>query len=638
MSSPDPSSGRAALTSAKKALLEKRLRGQAAGAARADVVTPRGRPDFLPLSFSQQRLWFLEQLQPGLGFNHIHAAIRVEGELDAAALRRALTEIVRRHESLRTQFAVRDGSPVQTVAPPHDFPLPETDLRHVPAAEREAEVERRAMEEANRAFDLEHDPLFRGQLLVLGPGRHALFLTMHHIVSDGWSIGVIIQELAALYDAFRAGRPSPLPELALQYTDYAAWQREYLSGAVLERQLAYWRGRLAGAPTLELHADRPRPAVQTFRGASHWFTVPAPETAALHALANGMGATLFMVGLAAFQALLARWTGQDDVVVGSPIANRTRREIEEVVGFFVNTLVLRGDLSGDPSFRELVARVREAALGAYAHQDLPFEKLVDEVQPERDLSRNPLFQVMFALQNAPGSELELPGLRLTWEPPRSGTSKFDVMLWAQERDGELSACLEYNTDLFDAPTVHRMERHFRRVLAAVLADPDTRVSELPLLTGEERAQLAAWNDTAVALDGADATLHGLFEAQAARTPHAVALACEGRTLTYAELDARAALLAAELRGRGVGPETRVGVRLERSPELVVALLGVLKAGGAYVPLDPDYPAERLEYMAADSGAALVLEGTTGEHAEAGLLLRDAPPPERGRVAATKPPG
>ncbi|HEV2736290.1 MAG TPA: condensation domain-containing protein, partial [Longimicrobiaceae bacterium] len=573
MSSPEPSSQRPGLTEAKKALLEKRLRGRSAGAPRADVVTPRARRDFLPLSFSQQRLWFLEQLQPGLGFNHIHAAIRVEGELDVAALRRTLTEILRRHESLRTNFLVADGSPVQSVAAPYEFPLPETDLRHVPAAELDAEVHRRAVEEANLPFDLARDPLFRGQLLVLGPGDHALFLTMHHVISDGWSIGVIIQELAALYEAFREGRPSPLPELALQYPDFAAWQREHLSGAVLERQLAFWRGKLEDTPTLELRTDRPRPAVQTFRGESHWFTVPHARTAALHALAKQLGATLFMVGLAAFQALLARVTGQHDVVVGSPIANRTRREIEEIVGFFVNTLVLRGDLSGDPTFRELVARTREAALEAYAHQDLPFEKLVDEVQPERDLSRNPLFQVMFALQNAPGSELELAGLRLVWEPPRSGTSKFDVMLWAQERGGELDACFEYNTDLFDASTIHRLERHYRRVLDAVLADPDVRLSELPLLAGDERELLAAWNDTAEALDGAGATLHALVAAQAARTPEAVAVAFEGATLTYAELDARADALAATLRAMGVGPETRVGVCMERSAELVVALLG-----------------------------------------------------------------
>ncbi|HEX7242060.1 MAG TPA: condensation domain-containing protein, partial [Longimicrobiaceae bacterium] len=479
MHSQDPTPERTSLTLAKKALLEKRLRGQAAGAARRDAVTARARRDFLPLSFSQQRLWFLEQLQPGLGFNHIHAAVRVEGDLDVSALRRALTELVRRHESLRTNFTLVDGSPVQVVAAPYAFPLPETDLRHVPAEEQDAEVNRRAVEEANLPFDLARDPLFRGQLLVLGPGRHALFLTMHHAISDGWSLGVMIGELAALYDAFREGRDSPLPELELQYPDFAAWQREYLSGAVLERQTEYWRERLAGVPALELPTDRPRPAVQSFRGESHWFTVPRDRTAALHALSQRLGATLFMVGLAAFQGLLRRYTGQDDVVVGSPIANRTRREIEGIVGFFVNTLVLRGDVSGDPTFRELVARTRESALGAYAHQDLPFEKLVDEVQPERDLSRNPLFQVMYALQNAPASELELPGLRLTWDPPKSGTSKFDLMLWSQEREGVLDSCLEYNTDLFDAATIRRFERHYLRVLDAVLADPDARISELP---------------------------------------------------------------------------------------------------------------------------------------------------------------
>ena len=605
MQNPDPSQRTHSLTDVKRALLEKRLRGGAAGAQRLDTITPRARRDYLPLSFSQQRLWFLEHLEPGLGFNHIHAAIRAEGELDTDALRRSLTEIVRRHESLRTNFRMVDGSPVQVVAPPREFPLPQTDLRHLRGREQEDEVERRDYEEAHLPFDLEHDPLFRGQLLVLGPTRHVLLLTMHHVISDGWSIGVMIRELGVLYEAFRAGRPSPLPELELQYTDFAAWQREYLSGAVLERQLDYWRKQLGGVATLELQTDHPRPPVQSFRGRSHWFTVPRALTSGLHALAQREGATLFMVGLAAFDVLLSRYSGQDDVVVGTPIANRNRIEIEPLVGFFVNTLVMRTDLSGDPTFRELVRRVRETALGAYGHQDLPFEKLVDEVQPERDLSRNPLFQVMFALQNAPGKELVLTGLRLTWEPPASGTSKFDLMLWMQEQEGELTAVLEYNTDLFDAATIRRMERHYLRVLESVVADPEVRVSEVPLLDSpERRAVLRDPNATAAPYPAT--TIHALVEAQARRTPHAPAVTFERETLTFAELEDRAGRLAAFLRGRGVGPEVRVGVCMERSPELVVSLLAVLKAGGAYVPLDPSYPRDRLAYVAEDAAVPLVL--------------------------------
>ncbi|HEV2734136.1 MAG TPA: condensation domain-containing protein, partial [Longimicrobiaceae bacterium] len=626
-------SARTGLSSAKRALLEKRMRGAVASAPR-DPIPPRAETGPLPLSFPQQRLWFLEQLEPGRPFYHIGVPVRLRGRLDRGALTRALTEIVRRHEALRTGFVLVGGEPRQTVRPPFALEIPLDECAGV----GHDELLERSRAELEAPFDLQNDALFRARLLRLGDEEHVLAATLHHVISDGWSMGVFIRELTALYEAYVAGRPSPLPELPLQYGDFAVWQRGRLGGEVLEKQLGYWREQLRGLPTVELPTDFPRPPMQSHRGAGLWFNVPAETNARLKAVAREEGATLFMLLLAAWQTLLLRYTGQEDLVVGSPIANRTRKEIEPLIGFFVNTLVLRGDLSGDPPFRELLRRSRETTLGAYAHQDLPFEKLVEELHPERDLSRNPLFQVLFALQNAPDEELELAGLKLTWQWVDTTTAKFDLMLWTHEEDGEIVALLEYATDLFRASTIERMRDHLMALLEGIAADPDAPLSRLPLLTPAERERiLRDWNDTA--REVAPATLHGLVEAQAARTPDRVALEFAGEPLTYAELDRGASALAADLAARGVGPETRVALCLERGPEMVVALLAVLKAGGAYVPLDPAYPADRIAFVLGDSGARVLvtqerLVGTLPEFggeivALDGTPLPPAPSPARG---------
>jgi len=434
---------------------------------------------------------------------------------------------------------------------------------------------------------------------------------MHHIVSDGWSTGVLAREVGILYAAYVAGRPSPLPALPVQYADYALWQREWLQGDVLDKQVSYWKQKLSGAPAvLELPTDRPRPVAQSFRGSRQSFTVPASLAGRLGALARSERATLFMVLLAAYQVLLSRWSGQQDVVVGTAIAGRTRPETEGLIGFFVNTLTLRTELSGDPSIRELLGRVRETTLGAYAHQDLPFEKLVEVLQPVRDLSRHPVFQVMLVLQNQPQEELDLPGLRASWFDREHVTSKLDLSLEVVEAQGDLRCFFEYATDLFDGSTIERMAGHFQILLEGIVADPMQRLSELSLLPARERHQLLVeWNATSAAYPH-DKCLHELFAEQAARTPEAVAVVYEDRELSYGELDKRSNQLAHHLRSRGVGPETIVGILVERSPEMVVGLLGILKAGGAYLPLDPSYPGDRLAYMFDDAGARVLV---TQEH-------------------------
>ncbi|HYR06116.1 MAG TPA: condensation domain-containing protein, partial [Longimicrobium sp.] len=474
-------------------------------------------------------------------------------------------------------------------------------------ADREAAVRRRAGAEAARPFDLSAGPLFRATLLRLGEEDHVLLLSVHHIVTDGWSTGVLFRELSALYEAYLAGRESPLPELAVQYADYAVWQREQLAGEVLDRQLAYWKERLAGAPELlELPTDRPRPAVQTYRGAAIPLGLPLELLERLQALGRSEGATLYMTLLGAFQVLLGKYAGSEDVVVGSPIAGRTRGEVEGLIGFFVNTLVLRTDLSGDPSFREVLRRAREVTLGAYEHQEVPFEKLVAELQPERSLSHSPLFQVMFTLENTRGGGSALPGLELSGVGAELASGKFDLVLELAATPQGLRGGLHYSTDLFERDTVERMLGHLERVLEQVAADADVRLSQLELLGQAERALvLEGWNRTAAEYP-ADRCIHELFEAQVERTPGAVAVRFEEESLTYAELNAGANQLARYLRRRGVGPEVRVGICLERSLEMVVAILAVLKAGGAYVPLDPAYPAERLAFTLSDAGVPVVL--------------------------------
>jgi amino acid adenylation domain-containing protein len=561
--------------------------------------------DTAPLSFAQERLWFIDRLEPGSALYNMSPSLRLRGALDAGVLVAVLGEIVRRHEPLRTSFPLVDGDPVQKIAAADGFELPLDDLSQLAAEERDEEAAHRTAEWARMPFDLERGPLFRARLLRIAPDDHVLLIAMHHAVSDGWSTGILLRELFALYDALAAGRPSPLAPLPVRYADYAAWQREWLSGAELDRQVTYWRGALAGAPALlELPADRPRRTLSR-RGAEYTFGVHPELANAVRALARGKDATLFMALLAALDVVLARWSGQEDVVVGTPVAGRTRRETEGLVGLFVNMLALRTDLSGDLSFLELLERVRAATLGAYANQDLPFEKLVEELRPERNLGYTPVFQVLFNLQHA-GEEPAPSTLALTPAAGR-GTpgAKVDLTLTVSEMpDGGLLAALGYAADLFDAPTIERMAAQWTRVLAAAATRPDARLSSMELLSDEERSAMADWNRTA--RDFSARTVLELFDGWVARTPDAPALAYEGERLSFAELDGRARRIAAWLAARGVGAEARVGLCVERSAEMVVALLGIMRAGAAYVPLDPAFPPTRMADMLADAGALLVL--------------------------------
>ena len=569
------------------------------------------RPAELSLSFAQERLWLLEQLE-GLGTAYnIPVVVGLHGGLELAALEQSLAEVVRRHEVLRTRFARVDGAPVQAIDPAVELRLGVEDLSGVAARRRPAAVRRRLAAIVGTPFDLERGPLLRAAVLRLSAQEHVAIVVVHHIVSDGWSLGILLRELATLYGALVAGRPSPLPELAIQYADYALWQREWLSGAALADQVGYWKERLAGAPSaLDLPCDRPRPAVRSFRGGVRRFALSALATRKLGELARAERATLFMVLLAAFQVVLSRWSGQQDIVVGTPIAGRTQRQSEELIGFFVNMLALRTDLSGDPTFRALLGRVKEVSLGAYAHQELPFEKLVEELQPVRDLSRQPLFQVLFGLQNAPRERLELPGLTLRQMAAEHVTAKFDLSLHMVETQAELRGAVEYAADLFDGGTIDRFVGHLTTLLDGIAADADLRLSALPLLGEAERHRLLVeWNATAAGYPSQEC-LHDLFAAQAERTPDAVAVIAEEAQLSYGELDRRSNQLAHHLRSLGVGPEVIVGLCVERSPDMVVGLLGILKAGGAYLPLDPSYPPDRLAYMLADA-AAPVLVAQTG---------------------------
>jgi amino acid adenylation domain-containing protein len=587
----------------------------------APPIRPVPRTGPLPLSFAQERLWFLDQLEPGGAAYHIAAAERLCGPLDTPALAAGLGEIVRRHEALRTTFAVEGGSPVQRIAPlRRGSPalLPVIDLRRLPPEPRRLAAKGLAAAESERSFDLARGPLLRTALLRLAGDEHWLLLTLHHVVADGWSMDIFIRELSALYAAFAAGRPSPLPELAVQYADVAVWQRQRFSGEALAGQLAYWRRQLGGAAVLDLPTDRPAPAVREGQGATLPFSLSPELKDALEALASRERGTLFMALLAGFQALLSRWAAQDDVAVGTAIANRNRAETEGLIGFFVNTLVLRTDLSGDPDTGELLRRAREVSLDAYAHQDLPFEKLVAELAPDRDLSRPPLFRVLLVLMNASLPAPALPGIDAEPLPVDSRAAKFDLTLSLVPAGAGLDGWLEYSTELFDAVTARRLLAHLERLLAGLAAPEarEARLASLPLLAPAERQQmLAEWNDTGAAPPDAadDRCLHELFAAQAAATPEAVAVVCGAQRLTYGELEARANRLAGHLRSLGAGPETPVGVCLERGPELLPALLGILKAGAAYVPLDPAYPQERLAFILEDSRAAvLVTQGSLAE--------------------------
>jgi amino acid adenylation domain-containing protein len=561
----------------------------------------------IPLSFAQERLFFLEQLGLAGAAYNVPGALHLQGQLDVKALQEAFREIIRRHESLRTRIESVDGVGVQRIDEVGEFQLPLQNLSGLEASERQTRVRELAQQELMTPFDLQHGRLLRIVLVRLAEQEHVLLTTIHHIVSDGWSmLGVLPRELGVLYEAYSQGRPSPLAELPVQYADYAIWQRQWLQGEVLEQQLGYWRERLSGIETLELPTDRLRPAVASFQGESVSFELGKQLTGRLRELARREEATLFMVLLAAYQVVLWRWSGQEDVVVGSPIAGRTHPKTEGLIGFFVNTLVLRTDLSGEPSFQELLGRVREVTLGAYAHQDVPFEKLVAELQPQRDLSCQPLFQVALGLHNVPQEMLELRGLKLSVLAQQQLTAKFDLSLHLLEGADGLWGVLEYATDLFDRRTIERFSNHLKRVLAAVVEDSGQRIGSLSLMGEAEREQiLVHWNATRSEFPP-NQCIHELFEAQAKKTPDATAIVDGDRSLTYAEMNARANQLAHHLRSLGVHADTPVGLCMERSLHVVVGLIAILKAGGAYLPLDPEYPPERLLLMIDDASAAVLL--------------------------------
>jgi amino acid adenylation domain-containing protein len=599
----------AGLSPEKRALLMQQLSRQAAAAPKQEIGR-RPRPARLPLSFSQQRLWILDQFEPGSAAYNVPLTMWSQGQLDDALLQRALSEIVRRHESLRTVMVADDEGPQQIVLAPAPVPVERQDLRDLPAEDRHDAAFALARREAARPFDIARGPLFRALLVQVADDAHLFVLNAHHIAVDGWSLSIVLDELRTLYAAFYAGQPSPLPELPLQYVDYALWQRELLDSEQLRKQLAYWTERLSGRlPVLELPGDRPRPAVQSYRGETLRTTLPADVYEGVKRLSRQEGVTPFMTLLAALNTLLLRYSGQSDVIVGAGIANRGRQELESLIGFFVNTLALRNDLSGNPTFRELLARVRDVTLGAYSNQDLPIERLIEDLDLGRSLSHHPLFQVMLFFQNFPSEDSRLSGLTLSpvdFDQINPGTARSDVTVFANEIDGDLVLFFEYATDLFDETTIVAFSQHLQQLLRSVIAEPSQRLGELEILSPEERKQLLLdWNDTP--LDAPiNRPLHALFEAQVARTPNAIAVEHAGTALTYAELEAQADALARILVERGAGPGDLVGLFVERSPRMLVALLGVLKAGAAYVPMDPGYPPDRLAFMLEDSAARLVV--------------------------------
>ncbi|WP_228557470.1 condensation domain-containing protein, partial [Myxococcus sp. AB025B] len=560
----------------------------------------------MPLSFAQQRLWFLDQLQPGSSTYNIPWALKLSGSLDVSALHQSLNALLARHEVLRTHFAVHGGQPVQVIRPDVRLELPVVDLRRLDPTARETEAQTLMRQEAQHSFNLAQGPLVHATLVRMSDEEYLLLVTAHHIISDGWSISVIAREIAAFYRQFSSGEAAQLAPLPIQYADFSVWQRQWLHGDVLASELDWWRKQLAGASTsLDLPTDRPRPAIQTYGGAVVPVALSKHLSTQVKELAQREGATPFMVLLASFQLLLSRYSGQDDVSVGSPVANRNRSETEGLIGFFVNTLVFRSRLDGRQSFRELLGQVRLNTLAAYEHQDVPFEKLVEELQPQRDLSRSPLFQVTLTLQNAPEGALTLPGLSLDALPPSIETSKYDFSLLLDEGSEGFSGIINYNTDLFEAASMERLARHYAVLLDGLLTSPDRQLGLVSMLTPAEKQLLPAWSGAQSAYSR-DASIHSLFEQQVVRSPDAVAVVSVDEAVTYSQLDARSNQLAHHLRALGVLPGSRVAVRLDRSADLIVSLLAILKAGAAYVPLDKAWPSERLSFVLRESGAGVLV--------------------------------
>ncbi len=595
------------LSEAKRVLLEKYLGGRFPQTPRGTNFIPRHpQSDVAPLSYGQQQLWLLAQLLPDTPVYTECVTIHIPGLLDDAALERSFNEFIRRHEAWRTSFPLVDGQPVQMIHPTPTFTLPVVDLRYLPEAEREAEALRLATEDAKIPFDIANGPLQRATLIHLEDMEHRLVLTLHHIIFDGVALyQVFLPEMWTLYEAFSKGKPSPLPPLPIKYADYAIWQRESLAGEVFADQLSYWKQQLADAPALlELPTDRPRPQVTSYNGSTRPFSLSKQLTDALKALGRREGVTLYMILVAAFQALLYRHTGQEDLLIGMVTAGRRRKEVEKLMGFFLNTLVLRTDLSGNPTFRELLKRVREVTLDAQVYQDLPFEYLVKELHPERNAGQNPLIQVMISLE--PALPVLPSGWTLTQMDVETETAKFDLSLELDDRQEGLIGRFEYRTDLFDELTIDRMAGHWQTLLEGIVDDPEQCIEYLPLLTETERQLLLVELNATQTAYLKDQCVHQLFEAQVERTPDAIAVVFEGQQLTYRELNKRANQLAHYLRGRGVGPDVLVGVCMERSLDMVIALLGVLKAGGAYVPLDPTSPKERMAFMLEDMQTSILL--------------------------------
>lgn len=594
-----------ALSPQKKALLLRRLQQQRDESQGRPPVRPANRDGRLPLSYEQERLWFLHQLMPNDAAYTIASAFRLTGTLTIDGIVEALNRIVERHEALRTTFYNVDGTPYQRILADEGVTLPVVDLEALPHAVGLQEARRLARREAHRSFDLETGPLMRALIIRLADDDYVLVLTMHHIISDGWSMRLLFREIAALSAARQMGQRAQLPDLSVQYADYALWQRRWLQGDVLEKKLNYWRNHLADAPPLALPIDHHRPAVQTYRGDREVIELPATLRNQLHDLAQEADATLFITLLAGFTALLHRYSHQDDIVVGTPVAGRHSTELEHLIGFFVNTLALRFDLSGDPSVREHLERVRAVALQGYEHQDVPFEKVVEALGVERDLSRSPLFQVLFQLQTVSDGEQVLPGLRVRTMDINQGAAQFDLTLAMVDDGKRLRATAIYSTDLFEAETIRRLLDNFRVLLEAFVTDRDQLISHLPLLSERECRLLSAWNDTDQP-SPTDKLLHEAVAAQVVRTPDAVAVRADDDCITYAALERHATYVAHRLRTHGVRSGERVGLYVEPSVELVVGILGILKAGAAYVPLDANFPRKRVAYMLKDAEATAVV--------------------------------